>query len=329
MEYIEEKTPSGITIKVLLRTWEYTVFDKGGKVIYADEAGRKVLHKVPVIAFLSSIIKPVKIIDNEVVFYKITKGDIVIPYDDVSTKRRHYLFLKTTEDIDVIPLRIVQVENIYRLVREIENGLMFDYIIIDKNISANEIIVIKNRCPNAEIIRAEDSWPGLTGTDKKDKDGKNSKPADGAARDEGSEDKNLNIMSSNPVFLARIHLKRLALSKVNQILLDFDISSLEAEYMLRFIEALLNNKEGDEEIEKNRSKLEAQAEGFRFYINLINKNNDEIIKMINDINDSNKISAYATLVAKVKLLFSRQEDLLQLTEYENLLFEVKDKIKSL
>ncbi|MBN2040742.1 MAG: hypothetical protein JW864_11910 [Spirochaetes bacterium] len=315
MDFIEEKTPGGNTIKVLLKTWEYTVFNKAGKVIYADEAEGKVLRKVPVLGFLGKNIRPVKTNLSEIIFYKISKGDIIIPYDDLLINKRKYLFLRTYEDIDVVPLRVIQVENIYRLVREIENGLIFDYTIVDKNITDNEIIVIKNRCPSAEIFYSEE------GDEKEDNTSGNNEA------DDAFENKNLNIMSNNPVFLARIHLKKLALSKVNQILLDFDISSLEAEYMLRFIEVLLSNKEGDEEIEKNRTKLEAQADGFRFYISLINSDNNAIISMINDINDSGKISSYSTLLAKVKLLFSKQEDLLQLTEYENLLYEAKDRMQ--
>ena len=143
----------------------------------------------------------------------------------------------------------------------------------------------------------------------------NVKDETGSEMDEVSKDgndieKNLNIMSSNPVFLAKIHLKKLALSNVNQILLDFDISSLEAEYMLRFIETMLANKQNDEEIEKARPKLESQADSFRFYINLLNKNDNDIRKMINEIDSLSKLSSYSTLLAKVKLLFSKQEDIL-------------------
>ncbi len=320
MDYIEERTPGGVTIKVLLKSWEYTAFNRGGSVIYADESGGKVLHRVPVVAFMGKNLKPVTNIDSELAFYKITKGDIVIPYEDLLYKKRRYLFLNTEETLELIPVRIMLISNIYRLVRDIESGAAFNYVVIDDSVAENEIMVIKNRCPGAVIIqqgeehKARDISAGNTGSNEEEK------------LEENYIEKNLNIMSNNPVFLARIHLKNLALSKVNQILLDFDISSLEAEYMLRFIESMLENKEGDEEIEKNRPKLEIQANAFLFYINLINKNDDEIKKMIDEISESGKLSAYSTLLAKVKLLFSKQEDVLQLTEYENLLYEIKDRI---
>jgi hypothetical protein len=323
MNYIEEKTPGGITIKVILNSWEYTAFNKSGNVIYADISGGKVLHKVPVVAFFGQYFKPVINIDSELAFYKIRKGEIVIPYEDLVLKKRKYLFLKYSENLELIPVRLIPVSNIYKLVREIENGVVFNYIVIDKSVSKNEIIVIKNRSPYADIIQTglgeinRDKEPGTYDTVLFDEDPQ--------VEDIPEDDieKNLNIMSNNPVFLAKIHLKKLALSKVNQILLDFDISSLEAEYMLRFIETMLQNKESDNEVIKAKPKLEAQADAFRFYINLVNKNDIEIKKLIMEINDQSKLSSYSTLLAKVKLLFSKQEDIFMLTEYENLLFEKK------
>ncbi len=327
MDYIEQKTPSGVTIKVIFKNWEYTAFNRDGSVIHINESGGNVLHKVPVIAFFGKYLSPVINIDSELAFYKIIKNEIVIPYVELVHNKRKYLFLKSNENLDLIPVRVFKISSIFNLVRGIENGILFNFILLDKSVSKNEIVVIKNRCPSAVIIQT-----GIIGdeeqNDNKENDADVEEMTEKAIPEENEIEKNLNIMSNNPVFLAKIHLKKLALSNVYQILLDFDISSLEAEYMLRFIETMLTSKENDEEVEKARPKLEAQADAFRFYINLVNKNDAEIRKLINEINNLNKISSYSTLLAKVKLLFSKQEDILLLTEYENLLFEIKDNIQS-
>jgi hypothetical protein len=327
MDYIEEKTPGGITIKVIFKSWEYTAFNRNGSVIHTNETGGNVLHKVPVIAFFGKYLSPVVNVDSELTFYKIIKNEIVVPYLELAHNKRKYLFLKSSENLDLIPVRVIKISSIYNLVRGIESGILFNYIVLDKSISKNEIVVIKNRCPSAVIIQT-----GIIGENEEDEDrdtwNKSEEDSFKEITSESELEKNLNIMSNNPVFLAKIHLKKLALSNVNQILLDFDISSLEAEYMLRFIETMLAGKELNEEIEKARPKLEAQADAFRFYINLLNKNDIEIRKMIEKIDNVNMVSAYNTLLVKVKLLFSKQEDILLLTEYENLLFEKKDKIQN-
>jgi hypothetical protein len=327
MDYIEEKTPSGITIKVIFKSWEYTAFDRNGSVIHTNETGGNVLHRVPVIAFFGQFLTPVVNVDSELTFYKIIKNEIVVPYVELVHNKRKYLFLKSNESLDLIPVRVIKINSIYNLVRGIESGILFNYIVLDKSISKNEIVIIKNRCPSALIIQT-----GIMGENEESENrvegNKAEEDFEKTTSTENELEKNLNIMSNNPVFLAKIHLKKLALSNVNQILLDFDISSLEAEYMLRFIETMLAGKEHNEEIEKARPKLEAQADAFRFYIGLLNKSDAEIRKMIEKIDNINMVSAYSTLLAKVKLLFSKQEDILLLTEYENLLFEMKDKTQS-
>ncbi|MBN2547238.1 MAG: hypothetical protein JXB50_15655 [Spirochaetes bacterium] len=327
MDYIEEKTPGGVTIKVLLKSWEYTAFNRDGSVIHVHDSGGNVLHKVPVIAFFGKYLIPVVNVDSELAFYKIIKNEVIVPYEDLVNNKRKYLFLKSSENLELIPVRVLKISTIFNLVHGIENGILFNYIVLDKSITKNEIVVIKNRCPLAIIIQT-----GLIGLEEEsDNIDNENEVIDESEKSISLDDeieKNLNIMSNNPVFLAKIHLKKLALSNVNQILLDFDISSLEAEYMLRFIETMLKSEDNDEEVRKARPKLEAQADAFRFYISLVNKNEIEIRKMIEEINNLSKISSYSTLLAKVKLLFSKQEDVLQLTEYENLLFEIKDRIQS-
>ena len=134
-------------------------------------------------------------------------------------------------------------------------------------------------------------------------------------------------MSNNPVFLARIHLRDMALSKVNQLLLDFDISILEADYMLKFIENMLMNTEGKEKVEQNRAKLETLKDSLQFYIYLMNRDGNEIKKMVDKIDDENKLASYNTLIAKMRTLFTAKKDLLVLTDYENLLYEKKDQLQ--
>ncbi len=324
MEYIEENTPSGITLKILIKKWHFIAFDKSGGVIYADEADAKVLHKIPVLIFLGKKFSIVKNSNAELAFFKIMKGEVVIPYTCLVSNERRYLFIEREEPLDLIPFRIREFHDVALLVREKESGFVPDYIFIDHDISDEDCLVVNNRYPNAIVIQADDDdqSKGI-----RVKDGHIYESQPGRAADVLNE-KNLNIMSNNPVFLARIHLREMALSKVNQLLLDFDISSLEADYMLKFIENMIENGDGRDDIEQNKSKLEALKDSFLFYIFLVNKNEDEIQRMINEISDANKLASYNTLIAKMKILFPEEADMLLLTEFENLLFEKKDQIQS-
>ncbi len=327
MEYVEEKTPGGITFKVMIKKWQFIAFEKNGKVIYADETDAKVLHKTPVIVFISENCNVVKNDDSELAFFKINKGKIVAPYVNSKDGVRKYLFIDCDRKMDLLPVRVKELRELSSLMRGKESNITPDYIAIDHSISEEDCVFIKNRFPNVTIIRIDESIKSR-GTKKigKNRDGYSSKK-----EDEGvdlANEKNLNIMSNNPVFLARIHLRDMALSKVNQLLLDFDISSLEADYMLKFIESMLKNSEERDNIEQNRHKLESLMDSFQFYIHLMERNEKEIQDMIEKIDDVHKIASYNTLIAKMRTLFTSKKDLLILTDYENLLYEKKDQFQS-
>ena len=53
-QYIEEKTPKGFTLKVIVKKSSFLVFDQSGGTVYSDPEGLKVIHRIPIIAFLGS-----------------------------------------------------------------------------------------------------------------------------------------------------------------------------------------------------------------------------------------------------------------------------------
>lgn len=319
MDYIEEKTPNGITLKVMIKKWNFIAFEKDGKVIYADEAQAKVLHKIPGIVLISDKYQIVRKGDSELAFFKVNKGKIIIPYMSKSSDIRKYLFIGSDSDIDLIPLRIKEISDLASLMKVKESAFIPDYVVIDENITDEDCIIIKNRFPNAMIVELREENARVKG------DVADSTLGKGAEEVQG--EKNLNIMSNNPVFLARIHLREMALSRVNQLLLDFDISSLEADYMLKFIENMLLNPDNRPEVELNRAKLVVLKDSFQFYIYLMDKNEKEIQNMINNVEDVNKLASYSTLIAKMRTLFTAKKDLLTLTDYENMIYEKKDKLQ--
>ncbi|MDY6967497.1 MAG: hypothetical protein SVR08_02405 [Spirochaetota bacterium] len=327
MEFIEEKTPDGITLKVMLKKGHFLAFNRSGSVIYADEEKASSIHELPVIFFMSIYLKVERRKESALQFYKIINNEIVIPYSDLRDNKRYYQFVKINKTIDLIPVLIYEFKDITALVREMEKGTIPNTIVVDSNVHREDIVILKNRNPDATVVLAgegdnKQKWERYKKNDL-------NKNYNRRAVEETNE-KNLNMMSENPVFLARIHLRKMDISKVNQLLLDFDISPLEAEYILQFIHTMLEKEIGDamDDIQKNRSKLMALVDSFQFYLSLLNKNSDEVKKMIEKTDDTISLASYNTILAKVKLFFPEEEEQLMFIEYENLLFEKKDQIQS-
>lgn len=320
---IEEKTPKGITIKVMVDKWKYLAFDKRGGSIYADAAGTKVLHHVPFIVFVGTEFLLAENIRSEVSFLKNVKDKIIIPYSYTYEHNRRYVFIPKISEMDIIPARLKRMDSIADLVRDIEKGLQPDYIVVDKGVTRGDIIVLKNRFPSSEVVLADNmkgrKYPGEDSNEY-------SVPSDKRAIDILKE-VNLNVMSDNPVFLARVHLRELALSRTNQLLLDFDLSAEEAEYILSFIETMVKRAPEKKELMDNLAKINALREAFYFYIKLLQKDDIAVRDTIGKIDNPGEITSYNTLIAKIKPQLPEKSDQLMLTEYENILYEKAETLR--
>ncbi len=319
MDYIEETTPRGITIKVTPKKWNFLVFDQRGGSVYADKAGSKILHQVPLIAFVGENFRLKNTANPEFSFLKVVKNRIVVPYLDTADNKRKYIFVETESTIDLLPVRLKELRDVAALVREIEAGVRPDSIVVNKNITKNDIIIIKNRFADARIMLADRDV-------KEEEAAKERAGINQFAEVRATEvikDVNINMMSTNPVFLARVHLREMNLSKVNQLILDFDLSALEAEYILSFIDTMLTKTESDAEIKKNVPKLQSLHDSLQFYVYLLRRDEEKIRQIISSIGDTSILASFSTLVAKVKLLYPGTDDQLIFTDYENIIWEKK------
>jgi hypothetical protein len=317
MDFVEEKTPSGIALKILLNRWHFLAFDKKGKTIYADADGRTQLHKVPLIIFLGKNISARNPFSLEYTLAKIRKKNIIIQYKDRRDNRIKYLFIPTDKKIDMIPVKIFPVDSIVSLVREVDKKLEPDYIVVDSTQSENDYVIIKSKLKTAEIIKIDSQNNYYIINSKRTEND----------HDEYEKSINLNMMSNNPVYLARVHLASMELSKVNQLLLDFDLNALDSEYIFTFISNILKNTD-DPLVIKNQPMLQHLRDAFIFYMLLLQKKDDAVKEMIGRITSTREFAPYMTLIQKAKSIFPGREDQILYTDYENMLFNRKDELES-
>ena len=120
----------------------------------------------------------------------------------------------------------------------------------------------------------------------------------------------------------------MAISNLNQLLLDFDISPLDTQYILFFIKDLLESEKPGPEIAKNRKTLEEIKNSFEFYLALIQRDDENIKEIISRLTDPRKISPFRTLVSKVRSMHPGSEEQLLYTEYENMVLEREEELAS-
>ncbi len=322
METFEEKTPKGYTLKIYMSKNQYLAFDRKGGIVYSDLAGVKVMHKIPIIAFLGPLFSVRNKTRPDYTLYKVSKGNIVLPYYIAGDKDRRYFLQETEEQIDMIPVRLLFFKGIRQLILQLDTGFRPDAIIVDHAITQNDIIIIKNRFSNANIIITEKSE--VAGVSRARKIGMEN---DDKRAFDMLQDVNLNIMSDNPVFLARLHFREMKLSKVRQLLLDLDLSIIDAEYILAFIEVMLRKADIDEIIKKNQAALEKLGREFQFYIAVMKNDKNQTDRLIEKSERSDEISSFITYLAKAMSIIKDKSTQLALLKIKHNLEMKKNELK--
>ncbi len=313
MDFAEEKTPAGYTLKVMFKTWKFLIFNNMGDTIPADPEGRSLLHKIPLIIFVGNIFTIERDYDREYTLLKIQNGKLVLPYNNIIEKKRKYLFIPMESEVDQIPAIIQHQRNYSSMLKDFTTEADIDYLIIDGSISETELSVIISKYKPFKVIDITETLSSDSQqTDKED----------------NVSYININTLSENPVFLAGMHLKKMALSNLNQLLLDFDISPLDTQYILFYIRRLLESPSPESELEKNRKTLQEIKNSFEFYLALIQRDEESIKEIISTLTDHKKISPYKTLVSKVRSMHPGNEEQLLYTEYENMVLEREEELQS-
>jgi hypothetical protein len=321
---IEEKTPKGIILKIMPEKSKFLAFAREGATIYADENKTKLIHDIPTVVFIGNdFIIPANGLKGDFSLHKVLKGKALIAFKLHENDRERYLFVPVSCEVDLIPLKLKKMASVAELVKAIQGGLKPLVIIVTNSITRGDVIIIKNRFSEANIVLVDDQKTSFEAEIIKSKQ-PDEIPEERRAVDIVKE-VNINMLSNNPVFLARLHLRELNFSKVSQLLFDFELSKEETEYILSFLETMIHRSKEKGELAKSLEKIMALRNSFQFYLHLMNMHDEEIRKMICECRSLADVAAYRTLIAKVKPLYEGTETEFALTDYENLLYEQNER----
>jgi hypothetical protein len=244
---------------------------------------------------------------------RVKDDKIILQYRNIAERRRKLLFIDYKTIIDLIPIKILVAKSYSAVLRDIPSDTEIDFLVIDETLSEIEVSVISSRYRPEKVIAA------FTETYKKSEFVPDEKPSGYFS---------INTMSDNPVFLASYHLRNMSLSNLNQLLLDFDLSALDTEFIIHFINDVLENKMDDSEVIKNKPMIIDLKNAYEFYLGLVLKDENFIKEKLNAETDYRKLSPYRTLISKIKSMSSGMEDQLLYTEFENLIYEKEEILKT-
>lgn len=313
MNFAEEKTPSGLVLKVMFSRMKYLIFNSRGESITSDSEGRSLLHKMPSIIFLGTTFEIERDYDREFSLLKLRDNHLIVPYRNIIEKKKKYIFINLFAKSDIVPCMINHVKGYSAMLKEIPSGTDVDYLIVDETLSETEVSVIASRYKPMEIIY-------ISAQKKEEKEEAPIEKETGFI--------NINTMSDNAVFLASYHLRNMALSNLNQLLLDFDISAFDTQYIIFILNDILMNRITENEVLRNMNMLIELKNSFEFYLALIERDGEMVKELLEKETDYRKLAPYRTLVSKVSSMNPGREGQLLYTEYENLVMDRLEQLKS-
>ncbi|MEI7013631.1 hypothetical protein [Leptospira licerasiae] len=333
--YEERKTPAGYLVKVRLGKMTYVVFTSKGPEVPKGARNQSIVVPVPRIAFLGEDFDLSHFRLGELSFVNVKQGKLVIPYQhSTSGNEVRTIFLNSGSECDILPVIIYHYDRVESLLRAREEGVEMHHLVLDEEFPRQELVALKIRFPslNMLIIKrkvaqkigavGEKPSPGKEELEKSLREESNIVDFNKVRATDLLEKGNLNMHSKNPVFLARIHLRKMELEKVKQLLLEFTLKSEEVAFIRTFLDVMIRNDDNKEELKGWAPKLKNLDEGFRL-AGLILETKEKEFEAELDKGFSKDIASM------VYALLEKEQDRAESKEQEIVLWEWKLRAKRL
>lgn len=279
-QYEERKTPAGFLVKVRLDKMTYVVFKPMGPEIPKGAKNNSIIVPVPRVVFLGEDFNLSHFRFGEMCFVNVKASKLMIPYHHGNSRETKFILLNSGSESDNLPVIVNHYITVKELIHAAEQGEEFHHIIADESLVKNDMVTLKIRYPNVNILILKKKI--ITVHDSKVKqdaprEQTNETPVVDAekARVNDLTDTNLNTHSQNPVFLARVHLRKLELEKVKQLLFDFNLKTEDIDFIRTFLDVMIKNVNGKEDLEEGKEKVKTLDEIFRLANQIINRNEQE------------------------------------------------------
>ncbi len=332
--YEERKTPHGFLVKVRLAKMTYVVFTSKGPEVPKGARSQSIVVPVPRIVFLGEDFDLSHFRLSELSFVNVKQGKLVIPYQHSSSGNEvRTIFLNSGSECDILPVIIYHYPNVGAFLGAREEGIEMHHLVLDEEFPRQDLVALKIRFPalNMLIIKRKvtQKMGGAGGSITPKEELEKSLREDSSIVDFNKvratdllEKGNLNMHSKNPVFLARIHLRKMDLEKVKQLLLEFTLKAEEVSFIRTFLDVMIRNEDKKEELKAWTAKLKNLDEGFRLAALILDHKEEDF--------EAELEKGFSKDIANmVYALLEKEQDRASSKEQEIVLWEWKLRVKRL
>ena len=148
----ERKTPGGFTVRVHRATMTCEVISRRGTEVPRNAKNNSSIVKVPRIIFLGQAFNLSHFRLADLTYVNSKSGKLQIPYQYEGAADIKIISVPTGSDSDVLPIIPYQYQSLKEIVHAAEQGLEFQNIIVDESSPKNDMVNLKIRFPNVNIL---------------------------------------------------------------------------------------------------------------------------------------------------------------------------------
>jgi hypothetical protein len=312
---IEKLTPGKFLLKIRLEKMTYTVFFENKPEIPSDTTEKSIVCRLPHIVFIGENFD-IRHYSPGINYVKVDRKRMLIPYRYGYQKNIRNLSIYTGSNSDLLPVKVSQFMNAKELMEFLQITNHKIIVIIDEDFQRLDLVQMKIKFPKLQIMIVKDIIP----VDDKAEEEPEEVEDDNVIDDKKMRavdtinERNINVLSKNPVFLSRVHLRTLDLDKVKQILFDFRLSKEDCEFIASFLATMI--KKDSESLNKVKPKLIALKEAYDVYPYIMNRDKDQVEKVLDQKIPRDAASIIWKLILTEKKDAKKKEDKLLLWEWE-------------
>lgn len=182
----------------------------------------------------------------EPVLFPVKKGRLLIPYGGLAGGESSRLGLPCPPDVDQFPAVVRGVSSVRDLLAGPPSPTKMRFIVVDDSVPRIDLITLKVKQAQAQVLVVHAPEAAVVGKP----DHRKVRASDLLSTGQGDEE-----LQQNPVFMARVHLRNLELPRVRDLLVEFEMSGEEVQFIRTFLQLMIRNDRGLEDLKAARNEL--------------------------------------------------------------------------
>lgn len=252
-DFIEKTSPSGYVVRVNLKRGTFIVVGPEGQPLSVNRSGRESqIHSLTHVVFLGDHFEFPDTAIDRVGFYRVDRSYMIIPFQEADTSDvRHAYVPMPLYNVDMLPAFVARFKGHWPgPLPPVGEGER--YFIAEDSIERKDIVRIKGKFPFSRVIvfRPEEAAPIRI---EELENGQGSQKALRAA--DYSAANNVVQFAGNPVFAARVFLRKLDWNRMYALPLYGKIRYEDMRLIISFVQTMITKAQSSPELSSHQSDL--------------------------------------------------------------------------